>query len=153
MTLPSFVTFSLVFLIVVLCSVQNLWWIVLGCIWQTRSTWQHEAGVYDCSNIVFDNKNHASLHDGMHEVVCSLKEHLQHQDGTDKNLFRTYFSCDNCCSILCRWTRSSSFTSAFMSQKAMCSFTHLFLTLIVVADRCAKFWKKSTKRTGVKRRQ
>ncbi len=34
----------------------------------------------------FDSKIHAALvldADTMHEVVCSLKEHLQHQDGTD----------------------------------------------------------------------
>ena len=31
----------------------------------------------------FDSKIHAALDADMHEVVCSLKEHLQHPDGTD----------------------------------------------------------------------
>ncbi len=43
----------------------------------------------------FDCKNHAALDDDMHKVICALKDRLQSQDGTD-------FSCDICCSILCR---------------------------------------------------
>jgi hypothetical protein len=81
----------------------------------------------------FDCKNHAALDADMREVVCSVKEHLQHQDGTEslqlRQLLFDFVSLNP----------SSSFTSAFMPQKAMCSFTHLFLTLIAVADRCAEF--------------
>jgi hypothetical protein len=71
--------------------------------------------------------------DTMHEVVCSLKEHLQHQDGTDSLQLRLLLF------DFVSLNPKFQFYFGVHATKGHVQLYAPFLMLIVVADRCAKF--------------